>query len=143
VAKRSYGSGSLFVKAGKWYGRRWVGEARVKRALGPVREPGSRQGLTRSQAERELRRRMEAEGVVVSARDRLTLGEAGARYLDHLEHVMERKPSTIQDYRGYLSGHLEPRFGEWALDRIDPQLVMGYLKQKRAQGLSTRPSRTT
>jgi Phage integrase, N-terminal SAM-like domain len=136
MAKRSYGSGSLFMKHGEWYGRWWVGDQRVKRALGPVREAGNRRGLTRAQAEREMRRRMEAETVVLSVRDRLTLAEAGARYVDHLEHVMERKPTTVQDYRGYLRGHLEPYFGDRALERIDASSVMGYLKHKRARGLS-------
>jgi hypothetical protein len=68
MAKRSYGSGSLFMKHGEWYGRWWVGDQRVKRALGPVREAGNRRGLTRAQAEREMRRRMEAETVVLSVR---------------------------------------------------------------------------
>ena len=77
MPKRSYGSGSLFVKHVKWYGRWWVGDQRVKRALGPVRPPGSRQGMTRAQAEREMRRRMEAEAVLTPIRDRLTLAQAG------------------------------------------------------------------
>ena len=138
VAKRPYGSGSVFVKGGKWYGRWWVGDQRVKRALGSVREPGTRQGLTRSQAERELRRRMESETTVVSRHDRFTVGEAGTRYVDHLEQVMERKRTTILDYRGYLRGHIEPYFGDRALGRVDAQVVMGYLKLKRAQGLATK-----
>jgi hypothetical protein len=33
------------------------------------------------------------------------LEEAGAAYLRHLEHVMERKRTTLQDYRGYLRRH--------------------------------------
>ncbi len=138
VPKRSYGSGSLFVKHGKWYGRWWIGNQRVKRALGPVREAGGRQGLTRAQAEREMRRRMDVETVVLAAASRLTLTEAGERYVDHLEHVMERKPTTIQDYRGYLARHLAPFFGEWTVDRIEPDHVMAYLKRKRAAGLSTK-----
>ena len=138
MARRSYGTGSLFVKGGKWYGRWWIGKQRVKRALGPVRKPGTREGLTRAQAEREMRRRMEAEAVVVRSHDRLNLIEAGERYVDHLEHVIERKPTTIQDYRGYLEGHFEPYFGDRAIDKIEPGHVMGYLKRKRAQGLSAK-----
>ena len=136
MSKRSYGTGSLFVKGGKWYGRWWAGNQRVKRALGPVRKPGSREGLTRSQAERVMRRRMESEVVIASRGDRVTVGDAGARYVDHLEHVMERKRTTIQDYRGYLSRHLEPYFGDRWIEKIEPPQVMGYLKRKRAQGLS-------
>jgi integrase len=138
MPKRSYGSGSLFVKHGKWYGRWWVGDQRVKRSLGPVRQTGGREGLTRTQAEREMRRRMEAETIVIAARGRLTLGEAGGRYVDHLEHVMERKPTTIQDYRGYLARHLTPYFGNRALTKIEAQHVMGYLRHKRSSGLTSK-----
>ena len=138
MVKRSYGSGSVFVKGDRWYGRWWVGDRRVKRALGPVREPGSRNGLTRSQAEREMRRRMESELPSVARHERPSIGDAGRRYVDHLEHVMERKPSTIQDYRGHLRRHLEPYFGDRPIDRIEPDHVTGYLKAKRAEGLATK-----
>jgi integrase len=138
MARRSYGTGSLFVKSGMWYGRWWVGNQRVKRALGPVRSVGTREGLTQTQAERELRRRIECEAAVVRSHDRLTLIEAGERYVDHLEHVIERKRTTIEDYRGYLRRHLEPFFGDRGIERIEPQHVMGYIKRKRAQGLSAK-----
>jgi integrase len=138
MGRRAYGTGSLFVKGGKWYGRWWLGNQRVKRALGPVRQPGSREGLTRAQAEREMRRRMEAEAALVRSHDRLTLIEAGERYVDHLEHVIERKRTTIQDYRGYLRGHFEPYFGDRAIDRVESGHVMGYLKRKRVEGLSAK-----
>ena len=64
--RRSYGTGQLFVHtdtAGResWYGRWYIGPKRIKRRIGPKREPGSRDGLTRAQAEAELRRRMESE----------------------------------------------------------------------------------
>ena len=138
MAKRSYGSGSIFIQGDKWCGRWWVGDRRVKRMLGPVRKPGSRDGLTRSQAERELRRRMESELPSVSRHERPTIGDAGSRYVDHLEHVMERKRSTIQDYRGYLRRHLDPYFPDRPLDRIDPDQITGYLKAKRRDGLATK-----
>jgi integrase len=138
MGRRAYGTGSLFVKGGKWYGRWWLGNQRVKRALGPVRQPGSREGLTRAQAEREMRRGMEAEAVLVRSHDRLTLIEAGERYVDHLEHVIERKRTTIQDYRGYLRGHFEPYFGDRAIDRVESGHVMGYIKRKRVEGLSAK-----
>ena len=138
MAKRSYGTGSIFVKGDNWCGRWWVGDRRLKRVLGPVRKPGSRDGLTQSQAERELRRRMESELPSVSRHDRPSVGDAGRRYVDHLEHVMERKPSTIQDYRGYLRRHFEPYFGDRPIDRIDPDRVAGYLKVKRSEGLAVK-----
>ncbi len=138
MAKRSYGSGSIFVIGGSWHARWWVGDRRVKRALGPVRQPGSRDGLTRTQAERELRRRMESDLPSVSRHERPPLADAGRRYVDHLEHVMERKPSTIQDYRGHLRRHLEPYFGDRPIDRIDADQITGYLKAKRGEGLASK-----
>ncbi len=59
-------------------------------------------GLTRTQAEAELRRLM-ANTTVFGGAARRTVEEAGGTaYIDHLEHVMERKRTTITDYRGYL-----------------------------------------
>jgi integrase len=142
MAKRSYGSGRLFVytdKAGResWYGSWHAGMRRVQRKIGPKRTSGSASGLTRVQAERELRKRIDHDLIIATA-ERKTLADAGSLYVDHLEHVMDRKRSTIQDYRGYLSGHLEEFFGETPLDRIDPVRVATYLKQKRASGLASK-----
>ena len=106
MAKRSYGTGSLYVARDArgretWYGR-WQapGGGKANRRLGPKRQPGSREGLNGVQAERELRRRMDADAVVVARGAQRTIAEAGVEYVDHLEHVMERKRTTIQDYRG-------------------------------------------
>ena len=51
---------------------------------------------------------------------------------------MERKHSTIQDYRGYLSCHFDRYFGDRAIDRIDSDSVAGYMKAKRSQGLAVK-----
>jgi integrase len=103
--------------------------------LGPKRPQGSRQGLTRSQAEAELRRRME-EALVVSSRSGIALEEAGNRYITHLATVMERKPTTIQDYSIILRRHLVPFFGERPLAKVGPDDVAAYLLLKRRQGLA-------
>jgi integrase len=140
-SRRSYGSGRLFVRVDgggreTWYGSWYVGGRRVKRRVGVRRQAGRADGLTRSQAEERLRR-MIAE-VVAPAGQRLTVAEAGAAYVEHLEVVMERKRSTIADYRGYLSRHLGPYFGSRPLDRIDRSRVEGYLLAKKQEGLSSK-----
>ncbi len=61
AAKRSYGSGRLFVRADStgretWYGSWRVDGRRVKRRIGLKRRPSMADGLTRTQAEAELRR---------------------------------------------------------------------------------------
>ena len=118
MTRRSYGTGSLFTYRGKWYGQWWLGEKQVKRAIGAKRLPGSRRGLTRAQAERELRRLMQ-EVRHVPVHERLTLGELGERYLRHLQGL-ERRPTTIADYRSILRSHLAPWFASKAIERIDP-----------------------
>jgi integrase len=140
VAKRSYGTGRLYVvvdRGGRasWYGSWWVGSTRVKRRLGLKRTPGNADGLTRTQAERELRRRVDATAVVAQGQRR-TIGEAGEAYIAHLENVMERKRTTIADYRGYLRRHLAPFFGDRPIDRMDAAKVEAYLHAKRRDGLS-------
>jgi hypothetical protein len=67
--RRAYGSGSLYKRAGNWYGRWHADGRRVKRKLGPVRRPGTRGGMTRAQAERELRRLMTAAEALQSLPD--------------------------------------------------------------------------
>jgi hypothetical protein len=132
MARRSYGSGSLTFRADgngaeTWYGLWRTGGRRVKRALGPKRAPGSRDGLTRTQAEAELRRRMQAGAVVIGKAERKTVVEAGERYVEHLATVKRRKRTTLQDYRGYLGRHLVPHFGQRTLDRIEPDQVERYV----------------
>jgi integrase len=114
--RRPYGAGTLYVKAGNWYGRWRVNGRQVNRKLGPVRTPGTRDGLTRAQAEQELRRRQEAEKVAKSTA-RLTVEQAGQQLLDHLD-AMGRKRSTMEAYRSILAIHLVPFFGDKDLDRV-------------------------
>ena len=141
MAKRSYGSGRLYEVERKrgavYYGSWWSSGRRVKRRIGAKRSPGQSDGLTQVQAERELRRMIERE-VVRPSGERRTFEQAADAYVDHLEHVMERKRSTIQDYRGYLTRHLVPFFGDRAIDRIDAVRVAQYLRRKLGDGLSSK-----
>ena len=127
--KRTYGSGSVIVHRGAWYGRWWIGTRYVKRKLGEIREPGSREGLTRKQAEMALRRLMTEVRVVVPE-ERMTYQEAGDRYLHHLEHIKQRKPSTVQDYKIIHNKHLVAHFGSKPVDRIGPREVASYIPAK-------------
>ncbi|MEJ7787835.1 MAG: site-specific integrase, partial [Solirubrobacteraceae bacterium] len=72
----------------------------------------------------------------IAPEGRLDVGEVGDLYLHHLEHVMRRKPTTIQDYRIILGRHLTPYFGRSALVRITTNQVSGYMTAKLNQGLS-------
>jgi hypothetical protein len=109
----------------------------MNRKLGPVRPPGTREGLTRAQAERALRRQMEAELAQPSVAERLTVAEAGARLLTHLEG-RGRKRSTLQGYESFLRVHLAPFFGDRPLQRIEPRDVEAFIAASRRSGQSVK-----
>ena len=60
MSERSYrprGTGHVFPKGNRWYGEFYIRGRKVKRSLGPIRQPGTRIGLTRTMAEEKLRDR--------------------------------------------------------------------------------------
>src|SRR3954454_6060080 len=60
--KRSHGAGRLYVKWGSYYGRWRALDGRyVNRRIGKVRARGQSDGITKAEAERALRRLIEAE----------------------------------------------------------------------------------
>jgi integrase len=121
------------------YGQWKVGDRAVRRALGPARLPGTKEGLTDAQAERELRRLM-ASDTPVSPHERVNVGEAGERLLRHLAGV-GRKSSTLSDYESMLRVHLAPHFGSKALGRIRPPDVDAYIAAKARVGQSPKTTR--
>jgi integrase len=135
--KRAYGSGSIVEERGSWYGKWRVGERQVKRRLGPVRAVGSSDGFTRKQAEAALRRMM-SEVKTLAPEERVTFAEAAERYLHHVEHVMRRKASTVQDYRIMIDRHLAPHFQSTAIEQIRPEDVARYIAAKARAGLAVK-----
>ena len=136
AVRRSYGSGSIHEHRNAWYGKWRVGGRQVKRRIGPKRKPGTREGLTRTQAEAGLRQLI-AEVRVAPPEGTLTLAEAGERYLRHVEHVMERRPSTVQDYACMLR-QLGRYFDRRGIDGITAEDVAGYMHVKAGEGLSSK-----
>jgi integrase len=141
VAKRSYGTGGLSVRkdargAETWYGLWWVGTQRVKRKIGPKRQAGTRDGLTRAQAERELRRLIDSEAPVPVSQ-RLVFEELAQRYVRHLA-TLGRKRSTIGDYESCVRIHLAPFFGDKSVDKITPADVEAFVALKRDEGKATK-----
>ena len=92
-----------------YYGKWRVDGRQVMRRLGPVRASGTREGLTKTQAEARLRSAM-AEMTLPPATERLTVQEAAERLIGHLE-AMGRKPSTLRAYRSKLTAQIMPRIG--------------------------------
>ena len=96
-------------------------------------------GLTRKQAEAELRRRIEA-GAPPTRAGVLSLEEAGARLVQSLE-VQGRKASTLAAYESTLRAHLMPHFGDRDLHRITTEDVEGFVAASRAKGCAAKSIR--
>lgn len=133
AARRPRGSGQLLVRYGNYYGKWATGEQRVQRKLGPVRSTGTREGLTRSQAERELRRQMEREQALAPVRERMTVDRAAERLIDHLE-ALGRKETTMTVYRSLYRTHLVPHLGTLDLERVKPEDVERMVGRMRRSG---------
>jgi integrase len=117
-----------------WYGKWRTGERQVMRALGPRRQPGDTLGLTRRQAELELRRLM-GEETARPIVERLTLETLAPRYLAHKETIGLRR-STLRDYASHLRVHLIPFFGRRSLDAVTPAEVEAFIRVKLREGKS-------
>jgi len=104
----------------------------MKRRLGPRRKAGTREGLTRAQAERELQRKIQTESPTQLERS-ATIGDAGHLLLAHLESL-GRKRSTLGDYESYLRVHLAPFFGQKPLARIGREDIESFMAAKRREG---------
>lgn len=103
-SKRHAGTGHLYEKWDSYYGRwRTLDGRLLNRKVGPIRQPGGREGLTRAQAERAFRKLQEAEEatprplpgahvptvdeVIDSLRDRLELRGASKSYRENCEYM--------------------------------------------------------
>jgi integrase len=138
--RRSYGTGSLYVRenrAGRetWYGKWHSNGRRVKRRIGLKRTEGSRDGLTRAQAEAELRRLISEVQVVATVGHSLTVAQAGERYQRHLKRA-GRKRSTIAAVESALRVQLVPFFGDKELDTIRHEDVVDLVAVLEGKGLS-------
>lgn len=129
--RRAYGSGSLFVHRGSWYAKWRIGPRQVKRKVGAKRRAGTREGLTKTQAEQELRRLMRE--VKATPQERLTLREVGDAYIAHLRDFLGRKPSTLQDYEGILN-KTEQGLPKKTIDRYEGADIEGYVSTMKKAG---------
>lgn len=133
--RRAYGSGSLYPHRGSWYAKWYVGNRQVKRKIGRQRKRGSREGLTKAQAEKEMRRLMRE--MKPTPQERLTLREVGDAYIAHLRDFLERKPSTVQDYEGILR-KAERGLPKRTVERYQAADIESYVAAMKAAGRSTK-----
>ena len=130
--RRRYGTGNVYVKHGSYYGQWWTtAGGRATRKLGPVRSPGSSDGLTRAEAERRLRELME-EVRSTSTRDR-SLADAAQLHLDALI-AKGRSRSHIETVESHIRIHIVPFFGSRAIDRVDEDVVTRFVAALRRDG---------
>jgi integrase len=140
ATRRPAGTGGLFLRRDRtgrevWYAKWREGERQVKRTLGPRRQPGSKAGLSRGEAEAALRKILGEVAARPPVRELLEVGEAGERYVLHVEHFRGRKRSTVQDYEIVVRKHLAPFFAGRSLDRVDRRQIEAYQRAKLAAGL--------
>jgi integrase len=138
-SRRAYGTGTLYAQRRAnghevWYGRWYLGGRRVNRRLGPKRRRGTNHGLNRTQAEAELRRRI--------VRDRPPARGSTLPFADVVElmlrdlEALERKETTLDNYRAILRAHLLPRFGELAVNRVRKEDVEEFMAALAEAGLA-------
>ncbi len=99
ASRRAPGMGSLLTRrdgSGRhtWYGKWSVDGVQIKRRVGPKRTPGTRDGLTRAQAEKKLRELMTTVEPARPASDALTMDDLGQRYLANLTRRGRKKATT-------------------------------------------------
>jgi integrase len=141
--RRSWGTGSLYTRTSTtgvetWYGRwRAGGEQRGSR-IGLKRVPATKKGLTRAQAEKELRRLMKASEDApkrAPVGERLSIEELGERYVADMER-RGRKRSSIVAVRSALRVRIVPHFADNALDSYRPADVQVFIAWLEAEELS-------
>jgi len=119
------------VWVGLWYD---AAGHRVKRHVGRKRAVGEKDGLTKTQAERALRKLIDAH-VPTERAERMTVGEAGERYAESRE-ALGRSPTTVEDYRSLVRVHFDPFFDTVSIDKVTSLDIEQYMAEKRRDGRS-------
>jgi integrase len=121
IARRSHGTGQLYVKSGSYYGRwRTSDGRRLNRRLGPRRSTWSADGLTRAEAEPVFRKSREREDTEPTPKvaSRVTITDAadslrrklaleGARKSYERMLANSKSPKTVRNVITFLHSVLE------------------------------------
>lgn len=128
MRRRPRGTGAVLEKGNRWYGQWYVRGRLVKRSLGPVREPGTRAGLTRTQAEARLRELMlDADIAPPPVTERITLAEAGGRRIKQLARIGRKPDTTLANYESEIRVHFAPHFGDKPVEEITADDVEDFI----------------
>jgi integrase len=122
-----------------WYDKWRVDGEQVKRRTGQKRTVSTSDGLTKTQAEAELRRLIGEVRAVPMRGERVTVEQAGEA-LSASRRAMGRKRSTVESYETVLALHIVPFFGaRKAVDRVkrhDVEAFAAELARKRLSASS-------
>jgi integrase len=144
VVKRPYGTGHLYEKHGAFYGRWRASDGRLlNRRIGPIRVPGSINGLTRAEAERRFRRLQgEVERNIAhrASPSRETVADAASSLRRRLAIEGARR-SYLQGCESMQRVHIEPRLGRRRVERVSRTDVEGLAKLMLGSGLSPKTVR--
>jgi len=95
---------------------------------------------TERMAQRELGKRLAAVDEGFRKPDRTTFADFAQRFVDDYLPGRKLKPSTVENYRYMLDGHVLPYFGDHALAELEarPELIDAYVALKAQSGLSAK-----
>ena len=144
--RRSYGTGTLYTRADRhgretYYGIGYQNGRRFNRKLGVKRTPGTRDGLTRTQAETKLAKLIGATNTTTPAvGEQLTMAQVGERYRAHAQR-RGRKPSTVGNLESELRVHLVPYFTDKPISSITTRDVADFVATLEGKGLAPKTIR--
>jgi hypothetical protein len=142
--KRPHGAGRLYVKWGSYYGRWRMPDGRyLNRRIGAVRQRGSSDGLTKSQAEAALRRLVEQE-----SRRRPPAAVEHVRSVDEVIDVLRdrlviqgARTSYQQNCESMQRIHISPAIGSRRIDDVTRDDVERLARSMLGRGLSPKTLR--
>jgi hypothetical protein len=90
--------------------------------IGPKRVPSTNEGLTRTQAEAQMRHMIGSLDHIAVRRERITVEECGELFVARVR-AMGRKRATIEVYSSTIRVHLGPFFGEKSLEQVGRRVI--------------------
>jgi integrase len=142
--KRTYGTGGLYESHGSYYGRwRTLDGRQLHRLIGRVRPAGSKDGLTRAQAEAAFRRMQDAE-------ERAPRPARGAVVptVDDVTDSLRKKLRLRGLRRSYLEGcesmqrvHISPRLGSKPVSEVTTAHIEALASAMLDRGLAPKTVR--
>jgi hypothetical protein len=141
--KRGHGTGHIHVKYGAYYGRWRTSDGRLLNRLGPVREVGTSNGLTRAEAERVFRREQDRE-----ERQPRPATVAARVTVDQATDDLRRRLAIQGSRKSYLEGcqsmqrvHITPRLGDRPIAKVTTTDIEDVAAAMLADGLKPKTVR--